>query len=61
MHILPGEVLSILDTRQMNNSFAAISPCGRFVASAGEKHFSESQFVSELLNGEREVVFGLCA
>ena len=32
-----GEILSILDTRQMNNSFAAISPCGRFVASAGKQ------------------------
>jgi len=30
-----GEVLSIIDTRQMNNSFASISPCGKFVASAG--------------------------
>ncbi|XP_067034291.1 transducin beta-like protein 2 isoform X3 [Acropora muricata] len=32
---LKGEVLSIIDTHQMNNSFASISPCGRFVASAG--------------------------
>ncbi|XP_020622466.1 transducin beta-like protein 2 isoform X3 [Orbicella faveolata] len=32
---LKGEVLSIIDTRQMNNSFASISPCGKFVASAG--------------------------
>lgn len=32
---LKGEVLSIIDTRQMNNSFASISPCGKLVASAG--------------------------
>ena len=30
-----GEVLSIIDTHQMNNSYASISPCGKFVASAG--------------------------
>ncbi|XP_022783893.1 transducin beta-like protein 2 [Stylophora pistillata] len=30
-----GEVLSIIDTRQMNNSYASLSPCGKFVASAG--------------------------
>lgn len=32
---LKGEVLSIIDTRQMNNSYASLSPCGKFVASAG--------------------------
>jgi hypothetical protein len=31
-----GEVLETLNTNQVNNSFACISPCGRFVASAGE-------------------------
>ena len=31
----PGEVLETLNTNQVNNSFACISPCGRFVASAG--------------------------
>ena len=30
-----GEVLETLNTNQVNNSFACISPCGRFVASAG--------------------------
>ncbi|XP_063396087.1 transducin beta-like protein 2 [Mytilus trossulus] len=32
---IKGEVLSILDTHQMNNVYAAVSPCGRFVASSG--------------------------
>ncbi|XP_068750616.1 transducin beta-like protein 2 isoform X2 [Montipora capricornis] len=32
---LKGEVLSIIDTHQMTNRFASISPCGKFVASAG--------------------------
>ncbi|XP_032242349.2 transducin beta-like protein 2 isoform X5 [Nematostella vectensis] len=32
---LKGEVLATLDTLQINNSFSALSPCGRFVASAG--------------------------
>ncbi|XP_028396746.1 transducin beta-like protein 2 isoform X4 [Dendronephthya gigantea] len=32
---LKGEVLETLNTNQVNNSFACISPCGRFVASAG--------------------------
>lgn len=31
-----GEVLGRIDTRHMNNSFAAVSPCGRFVGSCGE-------------------------
>ncbi|CAG2251092.1 TBL2 [Mytilus edulis] len=30
-----SEVLSILDTHQMNNVYAAVSPCGRFVVSSG--------------------------
>ncbi|XP_077167396.1 transducin beta-like protein 2 isoform X1 [Paroedura picta] len=32
---LKGEVLASINTNQMNNSFAAVSPCGRFVASCG--------------------------
>ncbi|XP_031553356.1 transducin beta-like protein 2 isoform X2 [Actinia tenebrosa] len=32
---LKGEVLAIIDTLQVNNSFCSLSPCGRFVASAG--------------------------
>uniref|UniRef100_A0A6J0UHM5 Transducin beta-like protein 2 n=1 Tax=Pogona vitticeps TaxID=103695 RepID=A0A6J0UHM5_9SAUR len=32
---LKGEVLSTINTNQMNNTFAAVSPCGRFVASCG--------------------------
>ncbi|TFJ96524.1 pyridine nucleotide-disulfide oxidoreductase [Platysternon megacephalum] len=32
---LKGEVLSNINTNQMNNAFAAVSPCGRFVASCG--------------------------
>lgn len=32
---LKGEVLASINTNQMNNAFAAISPCGRFVASCG--------------------------
>ena len=40
-----GEVLTIIDTHQMNNSFASISPCGKFVASAGvyESFICDSQ------------------
>ena len=30
-----GEVLATIDTRQMNNTYSAVSPCGRFVGSAG--------------------------
>ncbi|KAJ7308966.1 hypothetical protein JRQ81_008248 [Phrynocephalus forsythii] len=30
-----GEVLATVNTNQMNNTFAAVSPCGRFVASCG--------------------------
>ena len=33
---LTGDVLETIDTRQMNNSFGAVSPCGRFVASSGK-------------------------
>ncbi|XP_038860602.1 transducin beta-like protein 2 isoform X3 [Salvelinus namaycush] len=32
---LKGEVLASIITNQMTNSYAAISPCGRFVASCG--------------------------
>ncbi|XP_032625853.1 transducin beta-like protein 2 isoform X1 [Chelonoidis abingdonii] len=32
---LRGEVLANINTNQMNNAFAAVSPCGRFVASCG--------------------------
>ncbi|KAK3084303.1 hypothetical protein FSP39_011349, partial [Pinctada imbricata] len=32
---IKGEVLATIDTRQMNNSYGAVSPCGRFVASSG--------------------------
>ncbi|OWF53107.1 transducin beta-like protein 2 [Mizuhopecten yessoensis] len=32
---IKGEVLDTIDTHQMNNSFACVSPCGRFVASSG--------------------------
>lgn len=30
-----GEVLASINTNQMNNSYATVSPCGRFVASCG--------------------------
>nr|XP_060612708.1 transducin beta-like protein 2 [Anolis sagrei ordinatus] len=32
---LKAEVLATINTNQMNNTFAAVSPCGRFVASCG--------------------------
>ncbi|KAJ8266561.1 hypothetical protein GJAV_G00131900 [Gymnothorax javanicus] len=32
---LRGEVLASINTNQMTNSYAAVSPCGRFVASCG--------------------------
>ncbi|XP_062587695.1 transducin beta-like protein 2, partial [Saccostrea cucullata] len=32
---ITGDVLDTIDTRQMNNSYGAVSPCGRFVASSG--------------------------
>ncbi|KAM4699788.1 transducin beta-like protein 2 [Discoglossus pictus] len=32
---LKGEVLTSINTNQMNNAYAAVSPCGRFVASCG--------------------------
>ncbi|KAL2094640.1 hypothetical protein ACEWY4_009359 [Coilia grayii] len=32
---LKGEVLASINTNQMTNSYAAISPCGRFIASCG--------------------------
>ncbi|MBN3309032.1 TBL2 protein, partial [Amia calva] len=32
---LKGEVLASINTNQMTNSYATISPCGRFVASCG--------------------------
>lgn len=32
---LKGEVLASINTNQMTNSYAAISPCGRFVGSSG--------------------------
>ncbi|XP_033627085.1 transducin beta-like protein 2 [Asterias rubens] len=30
-----GEILQSIDTHHMNNNYAAVSPCGRFVASCG--------------------------
>ena len=54
-----GEVLSVIDTRQMNNSFASISPCGKFVASAGRntqifKHWIlQSIHFSLMRNGKK--------
>ena len=39
-HTLLGDVLSTVDTRQMENSFAAVSPCGRFVGSSGKVHLA---------------------
>ncbi|XP_063058523.1 transducin beta-like protein 2 [Engraulis encrasicolus] len=32
---LKGEVLASINTNQMNNAYASISPCGRFIASCG--------------------------
>lgn len=32
---LKGNVLKTIDTKQGNNNFASVSPCGRFVACAG--------------------------
>ncbi|XP_048767458.2 transducin beta-like protein 2 [Ostrea edulis] len=32
---IKGDVFDSIDTRQMNNSFGAVSPCGRFIASSG--------------------------
>nr|XP_057943724.1 transducin beta-like protein 2 [Doryrhamphus excisus] len=32
---LKGEILAAINTNQMTNSYAAVSPCGRFVASCG--------------------------
>ncbi|XP_043910055.1 transducin beta-like protein 2 [Protopterus annectens] len=32
---LKGEVLASVNTNQMNNAYATVSPCGRFVASCG--------------------------
>ncbi|XP_032057016.1 transducin beta-like protein 2 [Aythya fuligula] len=32
---LKGEVLASINTNQMNNAYATVSPCGRFVASCG--------------------------
>ncbi|XP_043574569.1 transducin beta-like protein 2 isoform X1 [Chiloscyllium plagiosum] len=32
---LKGEVLATINTNQMNNAYATVSPCGRFVASCG--------------------------
>ncbi|KAM3838062.1 transducin beta-like protein 2, partial [Diretmus argenteus] len=32
---LKGDVLASINTNQITNSYAAISPCGRFVASCG--------------------------
>lgn len=31
-----GEVLSEINTNNVNNSYAAVSPCGRFVAASGK-------------------------
>lgn len=33
---LKGDILANIDSRQMNNSHVAVSPCGRFVGSCGE-------------------------
>ncbi len=30
-----GEILSTIDTHQVHNSYAAVSPCGRFIGSSG--------------------------
>merc|ERR1712038_1088990 len=32
---IKGEILAVIDTLQINNSHAAVSPCGRFVACSG--------------------------
>ncbi|KAI0209773.1 Transducin beta-like protein 2 [Lamellibrachia satsuma] len=32
---LKGEILDTIDTHQINNTYGAVSPCGRFVASSG--------------------------
>lgn len=32
---IKGDVLAEIDTSQMNNTYGAVSPCGRFVASSG--------------------------
>ncbi|XP_072909680.1 transducin beta-like protein 2 [Hemitrygon akajei] len=32
---LKGEILATINTNQMNNAYATVSPCGRFVASCG--------------------------
>ncbi|KAL3858331.1 hypothetical protein ACJMK2_012925 [Sinanodonta woodiana] len=32
---IKGDILAEIDTHQMNNSYGAVSPCGRFVASSG--------------------------
>ena len=34
---LKGERLGTVDTKMMNNSFASISPCGRFFGACGTK------------------------
>lgn len=35
---ITGEVLSEINTNNMNNSHGAVSPCGRFVASSGNSN-----------------------
>ncbi|GIY59527.1 transducin beta-like protein 2 [Caerostris extrusa] len=34
-HLVEGKVLSTIDTLHINNYYACVSPCGRFVASSG--------------------------
>lgn len=35
INIFEGEILGTIDSRLMNNSFAAVSPCGRFFGVCG--------------------------
>lgn len=41
-----GELLSTLDTHQMSHNHAAVSPCGRFVASCGKFTLGQSCWIS---------------
>jgi len=43
-----GELLSTVDTRQMNNTYGCVSPCGRFVASSGLTSFSLTHRISQI-------------
>ncbi|XP_044532364.1 transducin beta-like protein 2 [Gracilinanus agilis] len=54
---LKGEVLHIINTNQMNNTYAVISPCSRFVASCGFTPDAKVWEVCFSKNGQfREVV-----